>query len=217
MFTPKLCRRERIGMGLSAIILFVSAALTNSQQLEKAFYAAPSVAAGEKIKSNAAPASTIAVKEKNAPEKSASLSNLPAQKIEHNKITSFFVRANDSKQIQLSILVAYKPELTQALRQLFGEKVTPLLFSVSTLPNRTAAFDPTRFCFEQRGRVWQPNHLKNALDILPVEEGGRFGGTITDSQVHQGIILLPEWFDPQSPITLRYDDFRYLARFAREQ
>jgi hypothetical protein len=136
------------------------------------------------------------------------------QKIEGDKITSFFVRANDSKRIQLSMLVAYKAELTEAVRQIFGQKVTPLVFSVSTLPNRSVQFDPTQLRFEQRGRIWQPESGDNAADFLPLDEDAKFGGTVTDGQVHQGIVLLPAWINPKEPVTVRYGDFHYLARFA---
>jgi hypothetical protein len=141
----------------------------------------------------------------------------PARKLEANKITSLFVRANDSKRIQFSILITYKDEFTQAVRKLLGEEVTPLLFSVSTLPTRTAHFDPALLRFEQSGRSWQPSPERNAIDIWPWEEGGAFGGELTDTQIHQGVILLPAWFDPQAPITLRYGDFHYLARFVEQQ
>ena len=137
-----------------------------------------------------------------------------SQKIEADKITSFFVRANDSKRIQLSMLVAYRAELTEAVRQISGQKVTPLVFSVSTLPNRSVNFDPTLLRFEQRGRVWQPVANDNAADILPLDEGAKFGGMVTDSEVHQGIVMLPAWINPKEPITVRYGDFHYLARFA---
>jgi hypothetical protein len=136
-----------------------------------------------------------------------------SRKIETDKVTSFFVRANDSKRIQLSMLVAYKAEFTQAVRELVGHKVTPLVFSVSTLPNRIVYFDPSQLCFEQGGRCWRPEAMGGQLDVLSLEEGGRFGGKLTDGELHQGVIFLPEWFDPATPITLRYGDFHYLARF----
>jgi hypothetical protein len=131
-----------------------------------------------------------------------------------DKITSFFVRTNDSKRIQLSMLVAYKAEFTRAVRELTGLKVTPLLFSITTLPGRTVDFDPSRLCFEQRGRAWQPSAKSASVEIITLHEGERFGGTLTDGQVQQAVILLPEWFDPNIPITFRYGDFHYLARFA---
>jgi hypothetical protein len=44
------------------------------------------------------------------------------KKVEADKITSFFVRANDSKRIQFSMLVAFKTDLAEAVRQMLGEK-----------------------------------------------------------------------------------------------
>jgi hypothetical protein len=217
MFTNKFYRRKLYGVGL-IVMIFFAVSPVDSRQIESAFYADGQIAhaTGEsKISSTPAPAASPG--KNSSPDKSGFLSaSTPTAKIVHNKITSFFVRANDSKRIQLSILVAHKQELTKAVRELFDEKVTPLLFSVSTLPNRTVSFDPALLRFEQRGRVWQPNQSKYALDILPVEEGAQFGGPLTDSQVHQGVILLPAWFDPQAPITICYSDFRYLAQFAQE-
>ncbi len=134
-----------------------------------------------------------------------------------NKITSFFVRPNDSKRIQLSMLVVYNEDLAQTVRAMIGQKVTPLVFSVSTLPNRTSHFDPTLLRFEQHGHAWQPQAAGGSINFLPMEEGGKFGGAITENQVHQGVILLPALFDPQTPITLRYGNFHYLARFAHAQ
>ncbi len=142
------------------------------------------------------------------------LSSTAPKKIESDKVTSFFVRANDSKRIQLSMLVAYKQEFTHAVRAVVGQKVTPLVFSVSTLPNRAVNFDPTLLRFEQKGRVWQPSAEESTVDFLPVEEGGQFGGTLAEGQTQQGVVFLPEWFDPQIAITVRYKDFHYLAHFA---
>jgi hypothetical protein len=136
------------------------------------------------------------------------------KKIEADKITSFFVRANDSKRIQLSMLVAYKPEFAEAVQQMVGQKVTPLVFSVSTLPNRQVEFNPAKLRFEQRGRAWQPEADKDVLDVLPLDENAKFGGLVTDREVHQGVVLLPAWMNPKEPITLHYGDFHYLARFA---
>jgi hypothetical protein len=136
------------------------------------------------------------------------------KKIEADKITSFFVRANDSKRIQLSMLVAYKSEFAEAVQQMVGQKVTPLVFSVSTLPNRQVEFDPAKLRFEQRGRTWQPDASQNVLDVLPLDDNAKFGGLVTDREVHQGVILLPAWMNPKEPITLHYNDFHYLARFA---
>jgi len=136
------------------------------------------------------------------------------QKTQADKITSFFVRANDSKRIQLSVLVAYKMELTEALQKMLSQKVTPLVFSVSTFPTRSVEFDPAKLRFEQNGRIWQPGANKNVADILPLDDHAKFGGVVIDGEVHQGIVLLPAWMNASEPITLRYNDFHYLARFA---
>jgi len=139
------------------------------------------------------------------------------KKMETDKITSFFVRANDSKRIQLSMLVVYKAELATAIQKMYGQKVTPLVFSVSTFPNRQVNFDPAKLRFEQRGRVWNPDSEKAAVNILPLDDHTKFGGVVSDGEVHQGIVLLPAWMNPQEPITLRYNDFHYLATFAEAQ
>jgi hypothetical protein len=139
------------------------------------------------------------------------------KKMETDKITSFFVRANDSKRIQLSMLVVYKAELAAAIRKMYDQNVTPLVFSVSTFPNRQVAFDPAKLCFEQRGRLWHPGSKQGAVDILPLDDNAKFGGLVIDGEVHQGIVLLPAWMNPKEPITLRYGDFHYLATFAEAQ
>lgn len=139
------------------------------------------------------------------------------KKMATDKVTSFFVRANDSKRIQLSMLVVYKAELAAAIQKMYGQKVTPLVFSVSTFPNRQIDFDPAKLRFEQRGRIWNPESEKTAVNILPLDDNTKFGGMVSDGEVHQGIVLLPAWMNPQEPITLRYNDFHYLATFADAQ
>ncbi|MDZ7362945.1 MAG: hypothetical protein ONB46_19815 [candidate division KSB1 bacterium] len=214
MFVQKFFRRGFISMGLGMMILLTTTSPTPSLQAQPAHYtAAESVASKEKREIS----EPVSSPRKNVSTKDVDLTpSLPSRKIETEKITSIFVQANDSKRIQFSILVACKREFTQAVRELFGENVTPLLFSVSTLPLRNVIFDPSRLRFEQRGRIWQPDSSRQALDVWPLVEGDRFGGPITDGQIQQGVILLPEWFDPQAPITVRYGDFHYLARFAQE-
>lgn len=211
MFTNKPFGRRLLNIGFGATLICLLAPAAGSMQMQEAFYTS-SETTGMKKEAGNLPKS---FSQKNYSSKNAPLS--PARKLEANKITSLFVRANDSRRIQFSILITYKDEFTQAVRKLIGEEVTPLLFSVSTLPTRTAHFEPALLRFEQRGRSWQPSPERNAIDIWPWEEGGPFGGTLTDAQVHQGVILLPAWFDPQTPITLRYGDFHYLARFIEQQ
>lgn len=212
MWNSKPFRRESVVGKLCLLTILATASPGNSMQTAEATYSAAT---------SSPPRVAIFATRNPAPPKTKSSSPLdrlpllPAKKLATEQITSFFIRANDSKRIQLSVLVTHKKEFTDAVRKLVQENVTPLLFSVSTLPNRTANFEPALLRFEQRGRVWQPNGLKNSIDIWPAEEGGRFGGAVSESQVHQGVILLPESFDPTAPITVRYGDFHYLARFIK--
>ena len=203
MNTATLFRRMLTIVGLSIILqLLPTSAVQNSCAQQEQRFAAMTPAPAKATKRTSIHRADR-----------ASITILESTK--NDKITSFFVRANDSKRIQLSMLIVHKEEFTQAVRALVGKKVTPLMFSISTLPNRTVYFDPAFLRFEQNGRVWQPRTTRNAIDILPAEEGAEFGGTITESQVQQAVILLPEWFDPQAPITLRYRDFHYLAQFSQ--
>jgi hypothetical protein len=219
MFPQNVSRHHWIGIGGAIISFFAFALPVGSVQVQEAYCVSARIPAEANARKKESANITESSPQKNLPStnnsKRAPLA--PVRKLEANKITSLFVRANDSKRIQLSILIAYKDEFTQAVRELIGEEVTPLLFSVSTLPTRTAHFEPALLRFEQRGRSWQPSPERNAIDIWPWEEGGAFGGALTDAQVQQGVILLPAWFDPQAPITLRYGDFHYLARFVERQ
>lgn len=191
-------------------LLLSAPSLTSSQQ-----------ATDENGSASAAIAATTAPTKVNAPEVQLNQSSaeeertaiVAAQTVEKDKITSFFVRASESKRIQLSMLVAYRDELAHAVQDLIGEKVTPLVFSVSTLPNRKVYFDPALLFFEQNGHVWQPQVSGSGLDVLPLEDGAAFGGTLVNGELHQGVILLPDWFNASEPIMLRYEDFHYLARF----
>lgn len=214
MWKQSSFRRKGIIINLCLTALFASAASGQSMQTTETMLAAREPAPREAKLSATRGSAPPQMKPSAAPEPDR-LPSLAVKKIAAEHVTSFFVRANDSKRIQLSMLVSYQQEFTQAVRRLVNEPVTPLLFSVSTLPNRTAHFDPALLCFEQRGRLWQPNGLKNSLDVWAWEEGKPFGGVISAGQIHQGVILLPGWFDPKMPITLRYADFRYLARFVK--
>lgn len=203
MTTVKLFRYTLVSIGVVAMLQYLPLPLVKSASAQPE----PQLAAAN-------PLHTARTK-KSATPNAGRVPIVTSQKIKTDKITSLFIRTNDSKRIQLSMLVVYKEDLTQTVRAMSGQKVTPLVFSVSTLPNRTANFDPTLLRFEQHGRVWQPQAAGNSIDFLPMEEGGKFGGTITENQVQQGVILLPAFFDPQAPLTLRYGNFHYLARFAR--
>jgi len=204
MWITNSFRRELVAGKLCLLTMLTMAAPGDSMQTAEAKYAAAVTSPPR--------AAVFATRDPASPKtkKSPPLDRLPLipnQKLTAGQITSFFIRANDSKRIQLSMLVTHQKEFTQAVRQILQEKVTPLLFSAATLPNRIVNFDPALLRFEQRGRIWQPNGLKNSLDVWPLEESGRFGGMINESQVHQGVVLLPGWFDPNAPITVRYGDF----------
>lgn len=213
MWTPKPFRRELVAGKLCLLIMLIMASPGDSIQTAEAKYAVTLTSPPR--------AATFTTRDPAAPrkiKKSPPLDRLPLfskPKLAAEQITSFFIRANDSKRIQLSVLITHQKEFTQAVRQLLQEQVTPLVLSVSTLPNRTVNFNPALLRFEQRGRLWQPNAQNNATDIWPLEAGDQFGGMINESQVHQGVILLPGWFDPHAPITVRYGDFHYLARFVK--
>jgi hypothetical protein len=205
MTTVKLFQYMLVSMGVVAILQYLSLPIVKSAGAQPE----PQLAAAN-------PVHTARTK-KSATPNADRVPVATSQEIKTDKITSLFVRTNDSKRIQLSMLVVYKEDLAQSVRATIGQKVTPLVFSVSTLPNRTAHFDPTLLRFEQHGHVWQPQAAGNTIDFLPMEEGGQFGGAITENQVQQGVILLPAVFDPQMPITLRYGNFHYLARFANDK
>jgi hypothetical protein len=214
MWTQKPFHRKRIIVELCLTALLASAEPVRSMQAaENTHYAVESSPPRVTVFATRAPAPPKT--KKALPPSLDRLPFISTKKIATEHITSFFIRANDSKRIQLSVLVTHKEEFTHAVRKLVQEDVTPLLFSVSTLPNRTINFNPALLRFEQRGRVWQPNGLKNSVDLWPLEEGGQFGGVINESQVHQGVILLPDWFEPAAPITVRYENFHYLARFVK--
>lgn len=134
------------------------------------------------------------------------------QTIVADNITSFFVRDVEHRRITLSVLVAHNFELTQFVRQLTGEPVTPLVFSVSTLPDRRGFFDPLLLSFEQKGRTWKPS-AASVEDLMPLTADTPFGGEVSDGEVHQGVVFVPDWFNPEEPITVHYGDFRYQTRF----
>lgn len=208
MSNIKLFRLALIGAAL--VHLYVFSPAYGQQQQDEPSAAAIAVNEVKKAESKTSGKANAETKK----EKELRPERTSAAKLNADKITSFFVRDNDSNRIQLSMLVAYKAELAQSVRAIVGQRVTPLVFSISTLPNRIVSFDPAQLRFEQKGRIWKPETGKQSADVMALEENGVFGGKIADGEIHQGVILLPAWFDPQAPITLRYGDFHYLAKFA---
>ena len=217
MHAFNLSRRLTISASVIALLQFLPAQPTMGMQAHETPRAEAATAKVEPETTMRAANTSISAAAKSAPApKNRRDRQAHAQKIEAEKITSFFVRPADSKHIQLSMLVAFKNDLAKSVRELVGEQVTPLVFSVSTMPNRRVYFDPGLLQLEQGGRVWQPKTDAGSHDILPLDENGKFGGLLTDSDVHQAVILLPAWMDAKAPITLRYGDFHYLAQFVAQ-
>ena len=124
------------------------------------------------------------------------------------KITSLFVRSSEKNSIDLTMLIAYNRNITSAARSLTNGKVTPLIFSVSTMPFVETNFQPSDFSFEQDGYRWSPQSNDNAFDMFPLGENASFGGNLTENDIQQGVILLPGTFDVNKPIKITYKNFK---------
>jgi len=129
-----------------------------------------------------------------------------------DQITSFYVRGGEQNRIILSMLLGHNFELTTLVRQVTGDKVTPVFLSVSTLPDRQGFFDPTLLSFEQNGKMWKPNP-DSVDDLLPLNTDAPFGGDVNCGQIHQGVFFVPSWLNTDKPIIVHYGDFKYQARF----
>jgi len=129
------------------------------------------------------------------------------------KLTSLFIKSTKDAKIKFTMLVAYNDGVTQNMRQITQKDVTPLIFSVSALPLEATDFSPEEFVFSQKGRRWSPQHSKKALDMFALNVNHQFGGILHESQIHQGVIVLPEWFDLQKPIEISYRGYSNQAYF----
>lgn len=134
---------------------------------------------------------------------------LPAK----NAIHSLFVRPHGRGSRALLMLVAYDEHVHDAVRRIAQSEHTPLIFSVSTLPETTVLFEPRALIFEQEGRAWQPTDDEFAATVIPLGVEARFGGELIDSEIHQGVILLPAWFDIERPLTVRYNGYSRTVSF----
>jgi len=132
---------------------------------------------------------------------------LEKKKTSDNKVTSLFVRSAGKGSIELTMLIAYSRSITATTRKILNEEKTPLIFSVSALPLMSAEFNPENLTFVQNERSWSPQLSESAQDIFPLGKKGNFGGIINETQVHQGVILLPAWFDLTKPIIIKYKNF----------
>ena len=129
-----------------------------------------------------------------------------------DQISSFYVRGGEQNRIMLSMLLGHNVELTTMVRQLTGDQVTPVLLSVTTLPDRHGFFDPALLSFEQNGKTWKPDPAAPD-DLLPVNADSPFGGEVSHGQIHQGVVFVPAWLDTGKPLIVHYGDFQYQARF----
>ncbi|MDZ7263817.1 MAG: hypothetical protein ONB16_04485 [candidate division KSB1 bacterium] len=128
------------------------------------------------------------------------------------QITPLFIRSTDKGDIDLTMLIAYDERIAQIARQIISNSVTPLIFSVSTMPFVSMRFQPEQLIFQQNGKKWSPSNLAGTNDMFPLDDNIPFGGQINDSQLHQGVILLPAWFDINKPIEINYNNFRKLCQ-----
>jgi hypothetical protein len=123
-----------------------------------------------------------------------------------NQINSLFVRPFGKGTTAMIMLIAHDKEVTEVVQEILQSKQTPLIFSVSTLPFTEADFDPSLLQFEQDQRMWQMQSEDNndVTVMIPLGRDAKFGGALKDGEIHQGVVLLPDWFDLRKPITIRY-------------
>lgn len=127
------------------------------------------------------------------------------------QITPLFIRSSPKGHIDLTMLIAYDKRITNIAKEIINKAVTPLIFSVSTMPFVNDNFQPESLVFEQNGKKWSPNNHPDTIDMFPIEEDVPFGGPISDTQIHQGVIMLPTWFDINLPVEINYKSFRKIC------
>lgn len=127
------------------------------------------------------------------------------------QITPLFIRSSQKGHIDLTMLIAYDQRITNLAKEIINKTITPLIFSVSSMPFVNDNFEPERLVFEQKGKKWSPSNHPDAIDMFPIEEDVPFGGPISDTQIHQGVILLPGWFDVDQSIEINYKNFRKIC------
>ena len=210
MSTFAAVKLKRLAIVTGSLVLFLSVSSLKSMQLQKSLSFSFKQDKSHQKKQEVA----ASILKDDIKESSTNTTRLKANsQFVGEKITSIFVRNNDSKQIKLSMLVSHKDELTNSVRELVKKHVTPLVFSVSVLPNRSTVFEPKLLRFSQNGKTWIPKIQGSKTDVILLEEDGKFGGAIADGDIHQGMVLLPAWFSPTSLISVHYGDFHYLAQF----
>lgn len=136
--------------------------------------------------------------------KSSDLSSLTGG----TQITPLFIRSTQKGDIDLTMLIAYDDRITTIAKQIMNTTITPLIFSVSTMPFMDINFQPELLTFEQNGKKWSPVANSENGALFPLDENIPFGGKLTETQPHQGVIMLPGWFDMNNPIEINYKSFR---------
>lgn len=127
------------------------------------------------------------------------------------QITPLFIRSSQKGHIDLTMLIAHDKRITEIAKEIINKTITPLIFSVSSMPFVNDNFEPDRLVFEQNGKKWSPSNHPDSIDMFPIEEDVPFGGPISDTQIHQGVIMLPGWFDIDKPIEINYKNFRKIC------
>ncbi len=119
------------------------------------------------------------------------------------KINSLFVRHAQTQEPILIILVTHDDRLTQKIRDIFPTRRTPLLLSISSMPAKESHIDLDLFRFRQNDKIWSSvDQVEKAWFVL--FKDAKFGGPINQGEIQRGLVLLPEWFDLQQPITIAY-------------
>jgi len=126
------------------------------------------------------------------------------RQIKKDGITAYIVRDDAMNSISLTMLIAHNSKLAHRIEKMVQRDVLPLTFSISTLPGSSTYFDPTKLQFEQDGKTWSPD--SSALDsvVVILQAGGKFGGLIHGGETQQAVILLPDWFNIDAPLAVRY-------------
>lgn len=127
------------------------------------------------------------------------------------QITPLFIRSSQKGHIDLTMLIAYDQRITSLAKEIINKSVIPLIFSVSTMPFVNDNFAPESLVFEQNGKKWSPSNHPDTIDMFPIEDEVPFGGPISDTQIHQGVIMLPGWFDINLPVEINYKNFRKIC------
>jgi len=128
-----------------------------------------------------------------------------------SQITPLFIRSSHKGHIDLTMLIAYDHRITNLAKEIINKTVIPLILSVSTMPFVNDNFAPESLVFEQNGKRWSPSKHPDTIDMFPIDVDVPFGGPISDTQLHQGVIMLPGWFDIDQPIEINYKKFRKIC------